>query len=149
MRKIAATVLVQIALIGMLSSCSDSSTNPSSSTEILGTWIKVTTDSMNVTDDTAGVIGKTVVTETYTMSIIDGGLLKTTIKEEFNPQIASAKNSEISYTGTWRTSNDTLYRDSYPGALGSLDTSAYSTQYNTLTLHSIRATSSMYFTRAK
>ena len=147
MKKLTIAAIAQLSIFGLLMSCADSSTSPSTNTSMVGTWRSVTIDSISVLDDTGGIIGNTQVADTYTISFVEGGTLQTTIKHEFNPQIASATNNESTYTGTWSTSGDTLFRDMYPGSLGSNDTNRYLVSGSQMTLSSLKSNYSEVYTR--
>lgn len=122
----------------VISSCSDSITDPRPNATILGSWRTVAIDSIDLMDDTGAIHGRTQLTSTTSMRLDDGGTLTTTTHWAYSPRIARAKDTVFTYVGTWKLSGDTLFRDAWPGALGSEDTSRTSITGNALTLTRIR-----------
>lgn len=125
------------ALLAAIAGCKNS-TSPNDNISLLGTWRNVDTDTTGVQEDENDTLHRTTLaTTTTTLIFQEDGTLNTIQDLAFNPKVASFPDTQFTYTGKWKAFGDTLIRDTWPGSIGSIDSSKFSLAFSTLKLFSL------------
>jgi hypothetical protein len=105
---------------------------------LIGTWTNIDTATIRVQENENDTLHRTTLATTATtLAFQDNGILSTTRNFSYNPKITFSPDTQVTYIGTWKTIGDTLIRDTWPGSLGSIDSSKYSILSSTLKLASL------------
>ena len=116
-------------------SCSDRATNDPVPPTLLAGWVRDDTATITVMEDEADTMHRTALERTWeSQSFQSDGSMITLLRISYEPKIPWQNDTTFRYVGTWKTVSDTLVRDMWPGALGSLDSVTYVVTNSTLTL---------------
>lgn len=127
---------IGVVLAGVLfAACNDRAINDPAPLTLLAGWVRDDTATITVQEDEGDTLHRTALAETWeAVNFQSDGTMITLLRTSYEPKIPWQNDTTFRYVGTWKTISDTLVRDMWPGALGSLDSATFVVTNSTLTL---------------